>query len=351
MRVDEIYCGGDSKKDHGKVVFGVVYDPHYSDVAPASRKDDYVQALFDKTEFVMKDLEQNEGRFLVLTGDIFHKRTLSTKFMCRFVDFFTSFSIPTYGIAGNHDVYGGNVDFLDRTSLGIVFSAGVIRKLEHLLVYAFNFSMHLRGFDFNPALHVKTPAQEEVEIAYEAQHRLEGEIWDGLDIDWHMAVAHGFIKKSHANFETKDYVNVPSFGEAGYRALFLGHDHVPYPVEEVDGLYLCRGGNLSRGTKHRYQRIRDVQYHLVTVTKEGIKVEARKIPSASADDIYSEAQIEREDLNLQLKKFITHLQEKQERAESDDDIFSIIEGMEVPDVIKQRCFKYLGEAGIVRGQV
>lgn len=340
MNLDEIFRCSQGAEE---LVFGVVYDPHFSDTTPKSRKDDYQQALFDKMEFVGQELAANNGQFLILTGDIFHKRALSTKFMCRMVEFLRDFPVPVYGIAGNHDVYAGNVEFLNRTSLGILFASGVIRKLEHLLVHLQDFSVHIRGFDFAPALHVKKPALEDLLESVE-----EGDP-DVISVRHHFAVAHGFIKKTHANFQTKDYVNVPSFSKAGYTALFLGHDHVPYPSEMVDGLLLCRGGNLSRGTKHKYQRIRDVQYHLVTVTSEGLDVAERKIPCAPAEDIYSEEQIEREGLDSQLKKFIHQLQENGPQAKAEDDIFSIIEEMDVPDPTKKLCFRYLQEQGIVRG--
>lgn len=343
--VEEI---GPFQDGRDELVFGMVYDPHFSDTAPKSRKDDFVSALFAKMDFIETDCLSQGGQFLIFPGDIFHKKALSTKFMCQFVRYFEDYLLPVYGIAGNHDVYAGNVDFINRTSLGIVFASGTIRRLRHLLVYLSTCNIHIRGFDFKPALHVETPAREEITTTYERLHGLEGQEWDGLDIDYHLAVAHGFTRKSHAHFETKDYVNVPSFQKAGYNALFLGHDHIPHPTEDHEGMLVCRGGNLSRGTKHAYQRERDVQYHLVRVSKEGIKIEERKIPVAPAEEIYSNEQIEREGMDLQLKKFIGQLKDAKQKAESSDDIFSIIGGMGVPEATKQLCFKYLQEQGIVR---
>ena len=336
----------------GEIVFGVVYDPHFSDIAPESRKDDYITALFDKMTHVEKDLEANGGRFLLIPGDILHKRAVSMKFLCRLVQFIRNYKFPVYGISGNHELYAGNVSMLDRTSMGVLFASGVIRRLTHLGVTAGDLSIHLRGFDFEPAFHCETPAMDDYVEGWADE---EGSFYDPsahdeFHFDHHMAVAHGFVKKTHAAFTSHDYVNVPSFRDAGYGTLFLGHDHTIYEPEDAGGILVCRGGSLSRGTKHKYNRERGIQYHLVRVTKEGVKVEARQIPCDPAESVYSEQQIEREDQERVLKKLIMKFKETQtEQATREDDIFSIIDKMEAPSQeTKDLCFKYLQEGGIVR---
>ena len=323
------------------LTFGVIYDPHFSDATPQSRKDDYPKALWDKMLWVEQDLRANGASFLLFTGDITHKSTMSTKFVCTAVRFFRDYAVPIYGIAGNHDVYAGSTDFMNRTSLGILFASGVIRKLEHLRIEgAKGFSVHVRGFDYAPAFHVKKPALLDLQ---------EAAPWAKSPPRWHLAVAHGFTHKTHSQFTTKDYVNVPSFSDAGYHALFLGHDHVPYEPEVVGKTLLCRGGSLSRGTKHLYQRARNVQYHLVTVDETDIEVTARPIPCAPPEDVYSEQQIEREDLDLKLRHFIQKFKESKTTAAAEDDIYSIIEGLDGTDPeVKQLCFQYLQQAGVIR---
>ena len=83
---------------------GVVIDPHYSSHNPASRKDDFPEAMLTKTMFLAEESKKRKWDAFIIAGDVFSTATLSYSYLVRLSQALKSFSCRRFAIAGNHDL-------------------------------------------------------------------------------------------------------------------------------------------------------------------------------------------------------------------------------------------------------
>lgn len=120
---------------HDKVNLVWFTDPHFSEIPPGRRGDDYKAALFDKLNFV-RDLTEKLHGVGVCGGDVFHEKkpkhpANSLSLIIGLLRAFRSF--PTecvYGSVGNHDLTNDRMDSLPSQPLGLLMAAGCYHDLN-----------------------------------------------------------------------------------------------------------------------------------------------------------------------------------------------------------------------------
>lgn len=115
-------------------------DVHLSDVAPASRTDDWMDTCFEKLDQI-KDLCGKIGATALLDGgDLFHIKSPSRnshRLVERAAAHHADYPCPVFVTPGNHDAVYGDYAYLPQQPLGVLYAAGVVNRLydEHEAVF------------------------------------------------------------------------------------------------------------------------------------------------------------------------------------------------------------------------
>jgi hypothetical protein len=139
-----------------------------------------------------------------------------------------------------------------------------------------------------------------------------------IPADINILVAHQFLVGDFSGFVKNEAFSSEQVIQSGWNFLFLGHDHILYPVSDLGGKTIVRPGALSRGTKHIQNRVRDVCFNIVTVSEKGVEIEQKSLPVEPAESIYSMIRIERDDVSKKMTEFITNLKDKSKQDITSD---------------------------------
>lgn len=104
-------------------------DWHIRDRKPRYRKDDFLQAQYNKIEFILSHTKQI-GAQLVIAGDIFDKYNISYATVARYIRLFRKYGVCAWACAGQHDQHHHSQD-LTGTAYELLMSAGCITAPEY----------------------------------------------------------------------------------------------------------------------------------------------------------------------------------------------------------------------------
>lgn len=107
----------------------VVGDPHFCDYTPIKRTDNFIEAQFMKLRKIRDIAAEKDVDAVFLLGDVFDKAVPETWLVNRLINEFKEFPCVVYSLIGNHDLQGCR-DGLSGTSIGTLFSTGVLKKME-----------------------------------------------------------------------------------------------------------------------------------------------------------------------------------------------------------------------------
>lgn len=94
---------------------------------PISRLDEFRVTQFSKLKeiFSLAKLEDT----IVTVGDVFDDPVPTMRLVNQFIGFLDAFDATVFTVIGNHDVYGGNSEALDRSALGVLVNSGFIKLI------------------------------------------------------------------------------------------------------------------------------------------------------------------------------------------------------------------------------
>jgi len=304
-------------------------DPHVNHVGPISRQDDYPTVILNKISKMAKVSAAMACDFVLIGGDIYHQKPQTDLYKTKVIHTFAEFQVPVYTIFGNHDVYHANPDTVCKSPLGVLLSSG---RLQHLGSLVFNVDgkrVLLQGEDY--FLNPKLPEPS-------------------VHADYNMFCGHAFVVNSLTVITKDEAFLHDEIKDSKWNCLFLGHDHVPYPVIDIGGKIVVRPGALSRGTKHTVNRVRDVFFDVVSVkVVDGqVKVDVRQetLPVAPAEQVFSLARIERESVSQKMSEFISVLKDKSKQDVSSEIGSSLMKLCEKDLTLFQFIKQYFTNFGI-----
>lgn len=107
----------------------VMYDPHFTDVPPAPRSEEYLYCLTAKM-LEVRLLCKRLGAIPVIAGDLFHRKSPErvTHYTVAIASRILQ-DMGAYAILGNHDMTGSNVGSHQRHPIGTLFASRVLHKL------------------------------------------------------------------------------------------------------------------------------------------------------------------------------------------------------------------------------
>jgi len=256
-------------------------DLHLIPVNPSSRIDDYPAAMLGKVEQVISAAAAFRADAIVIGGDVTHSwRNMSWEYLNQVIRVLKSAPCDVWSIIGNHDCRFGNSDNIDQTPMGTLLASALRHLADGLIVEVGGAAIH--GINFCARPEQRVPA--------------------AIPGVFNMLVAHAYWDGCMP-FTTEETLRAGDV--VGFDAVFLGHDHNPYPVKMIGNTALIRPGSLSRGTQTGSALSRSVYYF--TLDTEAQRVQYMPLNVRPAEEVFSTAAKEKRQVSNEVEQFVRDL--------------------------------------------
>lgn len=212
----------------------IINDVHLTDKIPRCRKDNYLQAILNKLEVVLKNND-----IVICLGDLFDTASVTTEVVYAFISLLMKYPDKQfYTIYGNHDLYKYSLESLNRTSLGLLFKLDLVKHLDTLIIGDYKFK-EITFVKSNPIV----PIVDNRTI-------LLGHYFYECSLCPHYSITKEQIINSKAKY------------------VFLGHDHQPYQNMLLGETILVRQGSVCRNTSNSYNYGRNPIYTQIEILND-----------------------------------------------------------------------------------
>lgn len=313
-------------------------DVHAADKNPVSWKGDYRSEILDSLVQIGQLAELHQVTAVLDGGDFFHVKTAVRTSHGLIVDILKIhrdyYKQNVYGIEGNHDIFGNNLETIDSQPLGVLYNTLAFRNLRNEVFEKDGLRVRVVGFPYSP-----TRTLREIQ----AVRKQPGD-------DYMVAVIHALAGKDPPA-HVEEFYGEPVFRydsliyEGGPDVFLLGHWHKDQGVVCLEGHYFVNQGAVSRGSLTRDNLSRVPQVALLEFNPEGIRVETIPLTVAAAEEVYDLERKERQEkVSLEINQFVDQLQQGL-AVDPDQDIEDSIRNIPnvAPDV-QARALAYLETA-------
>lgn len=251
--------------------FIVGSDWHLRSTRPAVRTDDFYEAQFVKLHKVFSYADYYKCP-VIHSGDLFDIYNPPLTLITRVISEWDECNRPQLFVnPGNHDLYGASLEARDKTALGVLWAAGVVKVPLHGA--EFLMPGETTHDYFNPEKKVKLRIYP-YNIHFDSNCLVQPESKDPVII-----VTHGMIT-SHPILNS---FGLPLYEHYPVQTLYsnadvvvCGHWHGQFVIKQGDALFL-NPGPLTRQTKNEVKM--KPQVYLVTIkSKYNVKVESLSLP-------------------------------------------------------------------------
>ncbi len=310
---------------HDKINLVWFTDPHFSEIPPGRRGDDYKGAIFSKLSFV-SDLTARLKGVGLCGGDVFNEKKPKhpANSFSLIVGLLLAFrGFPTgciYGSVGNHDLTYDRMDSLPSQPLGLLIAAGVYRDLNREPVLFSNadgsVTVSVETFPYTGGqetlknLLAAPPRHPEAKYRVGIVHAY-GEPGNGGTLFGEPKI--GYNQVSHLDFDF----------------LLWGHDHSRKETETVGNVTHVNLGSMARAAFSYDERERPVVATVLSFAEDGIRYKEKPIPVKPLEAIFVHADkgVERAAKSGNVLDFFSQL----------DEAVDGIEVSEARDIAKQLC--------------
>lgn len=309
-------------------------DVHLSDKPPESRSDDYMETLLGKLRQIGEIARERKVNAVLDNGDFFHNKAASRNshlLVRRVADLHRSYPCPVYENPGNHDFPYGNVDYVSRQPLGVLFSTGIFeRMLDH-------------RFEDDDGLVVRV-----IGLPYKMEFSVFDFDIERGDEDVLVVCAHTYASPTGTEaFGREKFLSYQDLAECTPDVFLFGHYHIDQGIQEVLGKKFINVGAISRGSltndnlsripKCGYIRIEKDAEGEVSIFTEAIELEVK--PASEVFDLEKHERIKQE--RKDIDEFIQTLS-RSASVNEEDNILKAVEGLEDFDHdVKNRALQYL----------
>lgn len=315
-------------------------DVHMADQGPSSRKDDWVDTVLWKLAQVRDVASKVRAHAILDGGDFFHIKSPtrnSHETVRRVAEHHATYPCPVYCTPGNHDSVYGNYDFLGQQPLGVLFGAGVFKRLydHHEVVFVEgDLKVRVVGVPFHG------PRYE-----MDRFHRLKKGDEDVL-----ICVAHVLAsEKGGRMFEGEDIVRYSDLLETAPDVFCFGHWHKDQGIEVLGDKTFINVGSLTRGSlsEDEIQRrpacvvIRVLGRGLGNLSTETIRLEVN--PPEEVFDVEGRArQVRRQ---VEMDQFVERIRDSLQPLPEEGDLSDAVRNMQdIPLDVRERALAYLEKA-------
>jgi DNA repair exonuclease SbcCD nuclease subunit len=265
--------------------FLLLSDVHLVYQNPVARLDDLVEAQFEKLKFILKTVKEEDCQILQ-SGDLFD-RPRSWILLPRVMDLLKEHKIGIYSIYGQHDTYLYSEETRDKTNLGILEKAGLVKILgskAQTLIDQVGRRVHIYGTSFGG----------EIPIVKKSK-------------DFNILVIHAPISMAplypgHEFTQAKKFLRANNFD-----LILCGDIHQAFLETDLDRNIINVGPMLRKEATEYNFKHKPGFVIFDTETKEGEFVE---IPHRLAEEVLSRQHIDRKDeMTGMLQDFIESMKE------------------------------------------
>lgn len=243
-------------------------DTHIRGSSPVNRRDNLLATLKEKLAEVVSLANDYQVDYVLHGGDFFDTPTPTLSVVGDFLEILRELKAPLYGVAGNHDIFGGNLQTLSRTVLGFTARLGIFRLLdaeERVRLEAGGIRACLAGRPYHLDID-RRPRHLDYCIEKDAESDLTIHLIHGMLLD-----------KQHF---PGDYTLIDDLGNTGADLVLAGHYHLGFGVLQRGDCHYVNPGALVRLSNHHREIERQVRVALIDLT--GGAVSCRLIPLQSA---------------------------------------------------------------------
>lgn len=313
-------------------------DVHLSDVAPASRKDDWAETVLGKLRQVGTVAGKVGAAAVLDGGDFFHVKSPSRNthdLIRRVAEVHAAYPCPVYGNVGNHDCVYGDYAYLNQQPLGVLFSTGVFKRCydEHEVVFE------------KDGLRVRVVGIPYHGTTYDMERFRR--IKKG-DEDFLVCMAHVLASPSGGSmFEGEDIIKYADLAEFAPDVMMFGHWHKDQGVQYVGDKVIVNVGSLTRGALSQDEVERRPACVVLTFEKgKAIQAQPVRLRVSPASEVFDvEGKARAETRSTTMAAFVDSIKQKL-AAEHGKDVTDIVAGMVgVSDKVRERVLLYLERAG------
>ncbi|KXZ40587.1 DNA repair exonuclease SbcCD nuclease subunit [Alkalithermobacter thermoalcaliphilus JW-YL-7 = DSM 7308] len=289
-------------------------DVHVTGRNPRSRKDNFLETVIDKLSQVADIAKQKNCDFVLFGGDLFDSPSISDNVSGKCAKVLRKFE-RLIGIAGNHDLFGNNIDNIKSTRLGLFEKAGLIDLLykgEKLIVKKNDLKLQITG----------TPSHFGIDGEDFEDDYIVKDVDKGVDKAIHMV--HGMLMEKSIN----PHINVVTFSdilETKADLTLSGHYHKGFNPVCINGKYFANPGSLSRVSADISELKRKVGVLYIEVSKSDIYLEFIPLRQQDGYEVLDRSLIEKGKLKeIKMQEFLREI-----KSTSD------IESADIENIVKK----------------
>ena len=256
-----------------------------------------------------------------------------------------------FGVVGNHDVTGDNLDTVPLQPIGALIQAGVYQSLGYGVDRGVaengepwnTFSNGVRSviFEAGNGLRVRVDGFDYVDgPELLTDIKLVANTVDPNDGTWNyrVAVVHGFNQpgKSGLMFDKDFALGWDDLDDLGYDAFFWGHDHIRKGIHQSSkGVYHVQVGSLARAAFSKDETDRPVTVAVISCSKDGLLVAEREIPVRPLELAFHTADlvVEKVDRRSDVVTFLADLDKHASAVDTDNPMEALLVLTQEPAII------------------
>lgn len=210
-------------------------DTHIRASNPRNRIDNFYDSSLKKLEEIRDYANSNKIDYVLHGGDLFDRPDSAIKPTSEAGKILSSFNMPIYIVAGNHDIFGYNLDTLGRTMLGLLDNFGLVKIIpkDGILLEKKDTKVLLLGRDYSSDLDLSK----------------NNYIVTGKDIKYEadviINIVHGFLTDKPF-LKQVPHILLGEILETKADITLAGHYHAGFKTQLIDGKYFSNPGALVR---------------------------------------------------------------------------------------------------------
>ncbi|TYS60515.1 exonuclease SbcD [Sutcliffiella horikoshii] len=245
-------------------------DPHIRGTNPRNRKDDYKEALKAKLLEIFNLAKYKGVEAIIQPGDTFDRPEVTTGVLLEFAEVMRQSPVPIYTTAGNHDIYGYNLDTYQRTSLKVLEL--IVPQFHVINDPSIPVMLSKDGVDVQLTF---TPYSSEMDkdgFGYSPTCKKEENVFS-------IHTSHGMLLDHEPPFDR--YTTIKDV-KTSANLVLCGHDHSGFGIyERSDGVTFANIGSITRLSASQTELQRTIQVLLIEVTdSKTCKLETIPLQSA-----------------------------------------------------------------------
>lgn len=204
---------------------GFYTDLHLAGETPRHRTDDFPRILLEKLRETYATAEQEDCQFMLFAGDFFNaQRMFSFDVISEAIEIIGKASIPTYGVVGEHDLYGHNIETFQSSTL------------KFFVRHCSKMNILWEPLDLGEVVLYGKHEPDKMETAMAVQ----------VDpAKYNILVCHELLTCNAAPF---DVISTSTLTNCPYDLVVSGDLHDGYEPHHVEGTWFCNPGSLARRT-------------------------------------------------------------------------------------------------------